>query len=344
MRYFVQAVDGSGNVAVALDHSNFFQLSTPNSPPVADAGPDRNVNEGMLLSFTGVFTDPDPLDNHTFLWTVSADNGQVIPNATTQNFSFTPFDNGSYVVTFTVTDTQGASSSDSADVTVANVDPLVDAGPEQTVNEGQQADFVGSFTDPGSNDNHTTAWTVLDSGGGTVASGSGLNFSFTPDDNDTFTVTFSVTDDDGGVGSKDVMLTSLNVSPSADAGADQMADAGQVVTFTGTFTDPGTADTHTYLWEVEASNGQNVPDGTEQSFSFTPTAGGTYTLTFTVTDDDNGVGMDSAVLTVEMDTYTIYMPAVHRAEATSTAKAPGLWLLLLPGIVLEIGRRWWRKE
>jgi hypothetical protein len=123
-----------------------------------------------------------------------------------------------------------------------------------------------------------------------------------------------------------------------------MADAGQVVTFTGTFTDPGTADTHTYLWEVEASNGQNVPDGTEQSFSFTPTAGGTYTLTFTVTDDDNGVGMDSAVLTVEMDTYTIYMPAVHRAEATSTAKAPGLWLLLLPGIVLGFGRWWWRKE
>jgi hypothetical protein len=344
MLYFVQAVDDSGNVAVALDHGNLYSVSTSNSAPVADAGPDRNENEGTLLNFTGVFTDPNPLDTHTFGWTVVADNGQVVPGGTSQNFSFTPFDNGTYTVTFTVTDTQGALDADSAVVTVSNLPPITDAGPEQTVNEGQQADFVGSFTDPGSNDTHTMAWTVVDSGGGTVGNGSGLNFSFTPDDNDTFTVTFSVTDDDGGSDSTDVMLTSLNVSPTADAGADQMALVGEVVTFDGTLSDPGTADTHTFLWEVEASNGQNVPDGTNEDLTFTPDAAGTYTLTFTVTDDDGGVGMDTAVLTVESveETYTIYIPAVHR-PAASTAERPSWGLLFVPALVLGFGRWRWRR-
>jgi hypothetical protein len=345
MLYFVQAVDDSGNVAVALDHGNFFSVVTFNSPPAADAGPDRNENEGTLLNFTGVFTDPNPLDTHTFGWAVEADNGQVVPGGTSQNFSFTPFDNGTYTVTFTVTDTQGALDVDSAVVTVANLPPITDAGPEQTVDEGQQADFVGAFTDPGSNDTHTTTWTVQTSAGITVATGSGLNFSYTPDDDDVFVVTFSVEDDDGGEGSKIVMLTVLNVSPTADAGPDQMALAGQEVTFSGTFTDPGTADTHTFLWEVEASNGQNVPDGTDEELTFTPDAAGTYTLTFTVTDDDGGVGMDTAVLTVESveETYTIYLPAVHRPGA-STAELPRWVLLLLPGVVLGFGRWRWREE
>jgi hypothetical protein len=343
MHYFVQAVDPSGNVAVALDHGNFFQSTTTNSPPVANAGPDRNENEGSGLNFTGVFTDPNPLDNHAFRWTVTADNGQVIPEATTQNFSFSPFDNGSYQVTFIVTDTNGASDSDTAVVTVANLPPITDAGSNQTVNEGQTADFVGAFTDPGSNDTHTTAWIVIASGGITVATGSGLNFSFTPDDDDFFFVTFSVTDDDGGVGSSVVTLTSLNVSPTVDAGPDQMAIVGEVVTFTGTFTDPGTADTHITQWQVEASNGQNVPDGDALEFSFTPNASGTYTLSFIVADDDNGGGIDYAILTVEEgepDTYMLYMPVMLKNAETATAQRPSWAWLLLPAVVLGLG---WKR-
>jgi hypothetical protein len=315
MNYFIQAVDPAGNVSVALDHSSFYQVDTPNAPPTAAAGPNQNASEGSLVTFNGSYSDPNPLDTHTLRWQVAADNGQQVPDGTMDDFSFTPNDNGTYMVSLTVTDTHGADHTDTAVLTVTNLPPITEAGPDQTVNEGQQADFVGSFTDPGSNDTHTLEWEVVDSGGGTVATGSGLNFSFTPDDNDTFTVTFTVTDDDGGVGSTDVPLTSLNVPPTADAGPDQTGGANQPVTFTGTYTDPGTADTHTFLWQVEASNGQNVPDGTGQDFTFTPNAGGTYTLTFTVTDDDGGVGMDTAVLVVEEEVvvYRLYMPVVQRA-------------------------------
>jgi hypothetical protein len=52
--------------------------------------------------------------------------------------------------------------------------------------------------DPGTLDTLTYAWHV--SGGGETFDGSGPSFSFTPNNYDTYTVSVTVTDDDGGVG------------------------------------------------------------------------------------------------------------------------------------------------
>ncbi len=57
-----------------------------------------------------------------------------------------------------MTDDLGSESTDTASVTVSNVDPTVDAGTDQTVNEGEIVSFNGSFTDPGSDDTHTIDW------------------------------------------------------------------------------------------------------------------------------------------------------------------------------------------
>ena len=54
---------------------------------------------------------------------------------------------------------------------------------------------------------------------------------------------------------------------------------GSLVSLSGTFTDPGSADTHTQTWSVSASNGQVVAGGSGASFSFTPNDNGTYTVT-----------------------------------------------------------------
>jgi Ca2+-binding RTX toxin-like protein len=71
------------------------------------------------------------------------------------------------------------------------------------------------------------------------------------------------------------------------------------VVLNGTFFDPGLKDAHTLLWQVSADNGQVIPDGTEESLAFTPVDDGLYTATFTVTDNDGGVGVDSVVITVK---------------------------------------------
>ena len=127
-----------------------------NVAPVADAGADQTVDEGDLVSQDGSFSDAGSGDSHTFLWQVVADNGQIIADATTEDFSFTPFDNGSYSLTFTVTDDDGDSDSDTALITVDNVDPTVDAGADQSVDEGDLVSLdPATFTDAGSNDTRT---------------------------------------------------------------------------------------------------------------------------------------------------------------------------------------------
>ena len=113
----------------------------------------------------------------------------------------------------TASDEDGGSASIDATIGVMNVPPLVApiSGPASGV-RGQALSFVGSFTDPGTADTHTLAWAVV-SGGNTVATGTGPQFTFTPTATGTYTVTFTVTDDDGGVGSasKTVQVTAVAI-------------------------------------------------------------------------------------------------------------------------------------
>ena len=81
---------------------------------------------------------------------------------------------------------------------------------------------------------------------------------------------------------------------------------GDSFTLTGTFTDPGTADTHTFNWHVDASNGQVIADGSGLSFHASqPPDNGTYSVTFTVTDSDGATASATAVAFVNNASPTI---------------------------------------
>jgi ELWxxDGT repeat protein len=180
-----------------------------------------------------------------------------------------------------------------------HVPVTVNAGADQTVDEGDTVELVGSFTDPGTADTHTQSWSVVASNGQVIADGSGATFSFVPEDNGTYTITYTVLDDDGGSTSDEVVITVDNVAPEfVSAGDDQTVDEGATVSLVGSFTDPGTSDTHTQTWSVVASNGQVIANGSGATFSFVPEDNGTYTITYTVLDDDGGSTSDEVVVTV----------------------------------------------
>src|SRR5206468_1952115 len=143
-------------------------------------------------------------------------------------------------------------------VTVNNVAPTANAGADQTVNEGDTVNLAGTFTDPGSADTWTYNWHVVSSNGQVVADGNAHNFSFTPNDNGTYTATFTVTDNTALFRSSSVVVTVNNVAPTANAGAAQTVNEGDTVNLAGTFTDPGSADTWTFGWHVVSSNGQVI--------------------------------------------------------------------------------------
>ena len=203
-----------------------------------------------------------------------------------------------------------------------NSPPTANAGPDQTVDEGDLVMLNGSFTDPNVDDTHTFLWHLESSTNGqAVWDAYTESFSFTPVDNGVYTFNFTVTDNHGAQGSDTVVVTALNVPPvaSIDSLTDEydegpghttpVALRALDVVLEGSFTDAGTADTHTA--SLDWGDGEVYAQTDFDSFSdslggVTGTAAathaylqtGTLDIIFTVTDDDAGEGAATAQIEV----------------------------------------------
>ena len=225
-----------------------------NLPPEAEAGDNQPATEGGVVAFFGGdSSDPEGQDL-TFEWNFGdpgsgADNTETGVTATHQ-YS----DDGVFTVTLTVTDTRGGEDTDTLTVTVANADPLVADGPDATIDEGDTIGISAAFFDPGAGDTHTATinWGRPEDANPVTPVAPALSpveGDHTYEDNGTFTVTVTVTDNAGGEGSNNSrQITVNNVAPEVEAGDDQVVAAGATVSFSGAFTDPGIDDTHEIRW------------------------------------------------------------------------------------------------
>ncbi len=301
-----------------------------NLPPVADANGPYKGYEGSAITFNASASfDPDG-DILQYRWDFGNDGTWDTGWSNNPKASHTWYDDysNSSGVKLEVSDGQVTDTA-TANVTVNNVAPTVNAGSDATVNEGQLFEQLGSFTDPG-----TDTWSAtVNYGDGTgqqalMLNGKGFELNHVYADNSIYSVTVTVTDDDGGAGSDTLTVTVNNVAPTVAAGPDRTVAEGETLTLApSTFNDKGTLDTHTAT--IDWGDGSPVENGTVTESPFGPpgsTAGadgtaafggheygdnGTYIVTVTVTDDDGGAGSDTLTVTVnnvaptaKIDDYT----------------------------------------
>lgn len=89
----------------------------------------------------------------------------------------------------------------------------VTAGPNQTVNEGDAVKLTSAFLDPLDSDVHTYDWHVVGPGSQVIADGTGHDFTFSPGNAGSYTITFTVSDQNGGSVSVVAMVTARAVTP-----------------------------------------------------------------------------------------------------------------------------------
>ncbi len=103
----------------ALDSAPSTTTVIANTPPVADAGPDRTVGIAVPVALNaGRSSDADG-DNLTFTWALTGNpGGDALTGLTGRTSSFTPTQTGVYTVSLTVNDGTAAPVTDTATITV----------------------------------------------------------------------------------------------------------------------------------------------------------------------------------------------------------------------------------
>ena len=189
------ATDVAGNASVPS--AEFLVMVDTRPPTVTVGSASTTVNEGDTAVNTGVFAD-----SGVGTVSLSVSVGTILDNGDgTWSWSFVTSDGPaeSQTVVIAATDSLGASSEISFTLVVNNVGPVVEAGTNVTIHEGQSVSRSGFFTDPGAD-----TWTAMvDYGLGDGPIALTLNSDKTFDLNCTYTipgvytVKVTIADDEG---------------------------------------------------------------------------------------------------------------------------------------------------
>jgi len=259
-----------------------YEESTP------EANGPYSGDEGSPIQFSATGTvAPAGVVSYAWDW----NNDGVFDDSTeTENISHTFEDDYNGQIALRIRTPTGSTATDFAALTVANVTPTVSFGGSITINEGESVPFNANSNDPGANDKLSYQWNF---GDGT--SSSEINPDHAYADNDSYTVTLTVADDDGAQVSAQKQITVNNVAPKANAGGPYRGKQGESIAVQGEATDPGSADILTYKWDLDG-DGQFETNGKSTTVQYA--ADGSYTITLKVTDDDGGQSVDQAIIVV----------------------------------------------
>jgi uncharacterized protein YjiK len=298
------------------------KASFPNQPPIADAGPDQTVDEGVTVTLDGSnSSDPDDgISSYEWAHIIGPSITLSDPAAITPTFNAPDVDLDGESLTFelTVTDNGGLQNTDTCIVNViwVNIPPIADAGPDQTVDEGAIVTLDGSNSHDTDDGISFYMWTQLHGKEVELSNPNAVQPTFTAldvdPDGESLTFELTVTDN-GGLQATDtciVNVTWVNIPPIADAGPDQTVDEGDTVTLDGSNSYDSDDGIASYQWVQTAGTSVTLSDPASSQPTFTSPQVGTggESLTFQLTVTDNGGLKSTDTCLVEvMETEQTYL-------------------------------------
>ena len=312
-------------------------IVTVKAPPVADAGDDQTVEfdsntNSVNVSFDGSNSyDPDDGTNpgdgiDSYAWRFG--DGSIGSGKTPSHTYTTP---GTYTVELTVTDDENKTNSDTMTV-AATAPPVADPGDDKEVyfnsnTNSVSVNFDGSNSydpDDGTNPGDgivSYAWSFGDG-----STGSGKTPSHTYTSTGTYTVELTVTDNEQ-VEASDSLAVTVQPDPgvlTAEAGPNQTVSVDSTVTFdgSGSYAPPGRTIA-AYAWNFGDGN---TGSGVKATHAYGKP--GVYSVTLTITDDQDNEAMDTITVTVfngtlRVDNPQLFIPEASPSDGDSVGGASG---------------------
>jgi parallel beta-helix repeat protein len=275
-----------------------FPVTILNSLPVANAGSDDTASAGTAYDFNAS-SSWDFEGIVSYEWDINDSDGVSFtpPDLTGVTPSYIYFTPGVYTVTLRITDGDGATSTDTVQITVLdNEKPHADAGLDDSV----MKNTIYVFDASGSWDNVGIVWYNWSFDDGSYDNGTNITPQHTFTLAGFYTVTLNCSDAQGNWAIDTVNITVTNsLPPEANAGSDNSTDEDSLIVFNGSLStdDFGIVS---YLWDMDDSDGLDwvSPDRTGIEVSWIFATPGFYVVTLRVVDADGGWDMDTLNVTV----------------------------------------------
>lgn len=303
-----------------------FELTVNNAAPTANAGPDQSVYRNDTVTLSGTWTDPAGAADNLYSWKWDLDGDTVADDSGTASYGDTVARTTSFAVdgaatlTFSVTDKDGATHTDSVQITVVNRAPTAS---NQSLSTGEDTALPVTLAAADADHDPLIFNTLSLPANGTL-SGEPPHLTYTPNPDyfgaDSFT--FQVND---GLAESNVATVNINVisvnDPAVAVDDSATSDEDTPVVIDVQANDsagPANEDQTLTTTDVTAPAHGAVIIKLDGSVKYTPALNynGSDSFAYTVCDSDNGC----ATATVTVLVNTVNDPPVAANDTVTTAE------------------------
>lgn len=324
-------------VSFTFSHSVLGVLAAANHPPIANAGSDTSAPIGQAVTLTGMASSDEDGDTLSYHWRLAEkpanSNAQLTPTNTLQT-QLTVDRKGDYRIELIVNDGQTDSQPAYVTVSTENSKPVAKAGDDQTVKVKQTAFLDGTNSSDIDSDPLTYKWELLAKPGTsttTLLNPDTQTPNLTPDLPGSYTVQLTVNDGILDSLSDQLIVSTENSKPIANAGADQTATVGDAVILDGSQSSDIDNDPLSYDWSIlnkPANSNPNLQYHDQIKAILTPDLPGDYVAQLIVNDSKLNSDPATSLVTVSAKPMVNHNPQITSSPLT-TATVGNLYSYIL---------------